>query len=137
MRAKTVDVVAIEEVAVIVRTGDRLLLVQRPDGGRWAKMWEFPHHRREANESPAASADRLLAALEIAGVVLDTIATIRHSVTRYRITMACVLVKHVRGSLAAALYPDAVWIRAEDLHDYPLSTPQRRLARRLQELEDS
>ena len=134
LRAKSVEIEAVAEVAVIVRKDDRLLLVQRPDGGRWAKMWEFPHHPIEWMESHGASAQRLLAALEIDGNVVDEIATIRHSVTRFRITMTCLEVEHRQGSLNAERYPNAAWVRVEDLHAYPLSTPQRRLARRLQDL---
>jgi A/G-specific adenine glycosylase len=127
--AKTVDV---EEVALIVRTRDRLLLVQRPASGRWANMWEFPHHPRGPEESCESAARRLLSALGIEGELLGDIATIRHSVTRFRITMTCLNVKHRRGSPRSGPYPTIAWVRAEELHAYPLSTPQRRLARFLQ-----
>ena len=33
----------VEETAVVVRRGPTVLLVQRPQGGRWAGLWEFPH----------------------------------------------------------------------------------------------
>ncbi len=129
LRAKSPRIIAVEEVAVIVRQNDRLLLVQRPAEGRWAKMWEFPHAKRERDESPTDAAGRLLASLGIDGQVKAAIATIRHSVTRYRITMICLPVVHRRGSLP----PNAVWIQPTDLHAYPLSTPQRRLARKFLE----
>jgi A/G-specific adenine glycosylase len=134
-RAKRADIVAVEEIAVIVRRGDRLLLVQRPDQGRWAKMWEFPHQSRDSHEPPKVAARRLLAALDVEGRILGELATIRHNVTRFQITMVCWRVKHRRGSPRAPMYPNAAWVRAEDLHAYPLSTPQRRLARFLSEPE--
>jgi A/G-specific adenine glycosylase len=129
LRAKPVDIVAVEEVAVIVRKRGRLLIVQRPDDGRWARMWEFPHHPLTAEETPAAAAQRLLAALGIDGALAAEVATIRHSVTRFRITMTCIFVQHRAGALDGTVFPDAIWVRLEDLHAYPLSTPQRRLAR--------
>jgi A/G-specific adenine glycosylase len=135
LRVKSAGASAVEEVAVIVHKNDRLLLVQRPDEGRWAKMWEFPHHPREAKESADGAARRLLTALGMEADLLGELATIRHSVTRFRITMVCLRVNHRRGSLRAGLYSNAAWIRAEELHDYPLSTPQRRLARRLLEVD--
>jgi A/G-specific adenine glycosylase len=135
LRVKSAGASAVDEVAVIVRKRDRLLLVQRPDEGRWAKMWEFPHHPREAKESADVAARRLLTTLGMDADLLGEFATIRHTVTRFRITMVCLHVQHRHGSLRAGLYPKTAWICPADLHDYPLSTPQRRLARRLLEVD--
>lgn len=132
LRARPMDVVNVDEVAVIVRKKNRLLLVQRPEGGRWEKMWEFPHHPREKTETPESAAARLLAALGIEGAVGSEVATIRHSVTRFRITMVCLEVRKLRGAVDATVFPNTAWVAPDDLHDYPLSTPQRRLARLLQ-----
>jgi len=44
-------------VAVVVR-GERVLLVQRPDGGRLAGLWEFPGACREAGEEALEAAAR-------------------------------------------------------------------------------
>jgi A/G-specific adenine glycosylase len=131
LRAKSADMTHIAEVAVVVRKGDRLLLVQRPAEGRWAKMWEVPHHEVAWMEAHAAAAQRLLKSLGLTGDIVGAIATIRHSVTRFRITMTCLQVTHRRGSLIAGSYAGSVWVRAEELGDYPLATPQRRLARLL------
>ena len=43
---------AVREAAIVVRRGERVLLVQRPDNGRWAKMWEFPHARTWSRGNP-------------------------------------------------------------------------------------
>src|SRR5262249_48775617 len=57
---KTVEV---REVAVVVRHCNRVLLVQRPDHGRWAGMWEFPHGVVEKGESNAETARRVVGSL--------------------------------------------------------------------------
>lgn len=131
IRAKKAALVAVEEVAIVVRKRDRVLLVQRPDGGRWERMWEFPHDALGESETHASAARRLLATLALEGDVHEPFATIRHGVTRFRITMACVLVRHRRGRVRKASYPEAQWVRLDDLHHYPLSAPQRRVARLL------
>lgn len=131
-RAQSVGTVAVDEVAIIVRKDDRLLLVQRPDEGRWARMWEFPHHPRTQDESSESAASRLMIALGLQGKLLGEAATIRHSVTRFRITMVCLDVQHQQGTPRAGLYPHVEWVRPADLHAYPLSMPQRRLARIVQ-----
>src|SRR5262249_25878468 len=33
----------VQEVAVVPRRRERVLLLKRPDHGRWAGLWEFPH----------------------------------------------------------------------------------------------
>jgi A/G-specific adenine glycosylase len=135
LRAKSVDVTHIAEIAIIVRKGDRLLLVQRPDEGRWARMWEVPHRELEWMEPHAAAAQRLLDSLGLTGDIVGEVATIRHSVTRFRITMTCLQVAHRRGSLRVGSHPASAWVRADELGDYPLAMPQRRLARRLLEMD--
>jgi A/G-specific adenine glycosylase len=129
LRVRQPKIVAVEEVAVIVRKPGRVLLVQRPEGGRWARLWEFPHDAIEPSETAESTAHRLLAMLGITGDVHGEIAKIRHSVTRFRITMTCLDVAYGAGSLSVSNYADAVWVPPERLQDYPLSTPQRRLAR--------
>jgi A/G-specific adenine glycosylase len=131
LRVRPASTVAVHEVAVIVQRRSRFLLVQRPDQGRWANMWEFPHHVREPAEAPADAARRLLELLAIAGDPGDTMATIRHTVTRYNITMDCLRVRHRHGSIRLGAYPASAWVRPEELHDYPLSTPQRKLAQQV------
>jgi len=129
LRAKAPETIAVAEVAVIVHKADRLLLVQRRSDGRWANMWEFPHHEREPAETAELAARRLLATLAIEADLLGELATIRHAVTRFNITMTCLHAKHRRGKLPTAAFVNAIWVRIEDLHDYPLSMPQRKLAK--------
>jgi A/G-specific adenine glycosylase len=137
LRAKPAETVAVDEVAVVVHRRDRLLLVQRGDEGRWANLWEFPHHALGETESHAAAADRLLGVLGVAAELGDEISTIRHSVTRFRITMVCLHAVHRRGVVRTPIYQNSAWVRAEELHGYPLSTPQRRLARKVLELNSN
>ena len=105
--------------------------MRRPDGGRWAGLWEFPHAECEPLEAAPAAAQRLLAALGLRGEVRGELATIRHAVTRFRITLTCLLSRWRSGEIAAASYPEARWLQATELASYPISAPQRRLAHRL------
>src|SRR5262249_35858314 len=59
-RATPAAVVLVEEAGVVVRRGEDVLLVQRPDGGRWAGMWEFPHAALEMGEAHDAAACRVV-----------------------------------------------------------------------------
>ena len=55
--------------------------------------------------------------------------TVRHGVTRFRITMVCFEAEYLRGEFHSPFYAAGRWIEPEQLGDYPLSTAQRRLAR--------
>jgi A/G-specific adenine glycosylase len=124
-------VVEVHESAVIVRRGAHVLLVQRPPAGRWAGMWEFPHGVRRSGESPAQAAVRLAA--ELAGIAVTVraeLATVRHSVTHHRITLACFEARRRRGSFCSGFYQRAAWVKPKELQAYPVSAPQRRLAQR-------
>ena len=60
--AKTVEV---REAAVVIRKSKRVLLVKRPDGGRWAGLWEFPRCECLATESAEDAVRNLLSKLHI------------------------------------------------------------------------
>jgi A/G-specific adenine glycosylase len=118
----------IAEVGVVVRRDNRVLLVQRPTTGRWANMWEFPHVPVEPHESPEGAAGRLLEEIGINARLGGEIMTLRHSVTRFRITLVCLEACYRDGCFGSRLYRTGRWLRPEQASAYPVSAPQRRLA---------
>ena len=118
----------VREVAVVVRKKDEVLLVQRPAEGRWGEMWEFPRVPVSDGQTHQTAAESLLGELGIAATLGETIRTIRHGVTRFRITLTCLEAEHRSGRFQAGLYPRAEWLKPERLVEYPVSTPQRKLA---------
>jgi A/G-specific adenine glycosylase len=120
----------VEESAVVVSRGGQVLLAQRPEGTRWAGLWEFPHGPLAPGETHEQAAGRLLG--ELTGLEArlgPTLATIKHGVTRYQITLVCFEAEHASGEFHSSFYPRALWLRSEELSAYPVSSPQRRLAR--------
>jgi A/G-specific adenine glycosylase len=129
VRARKPEPVEVRELAVVIRRGDQVLLAQRPDQGRWAAMWEFPH-----TEVTGGSPVRLIAALTGLAVALgDRFLQIRHGVTHHRITLDCFAARYRRGRFRSSLYPRARWLKIGELHDLPVSAPQRRLIQALQQ----
>jgi adenine-specific DNA glycosylase len=121
--------VEVRETAVVVRKGPRVLLVRRPDDGRWSGMWEFPRSQVEEGESHERAAARFLPALT--GIQADLAAellTIRHTVTHHRIALVCFEAAYLRGEYRSHYYQDARWVFPRRLKDFPVSRPQRRLA---------
>ncbi len=122
--------IAIQEVAVVVCRGPEVLFVQRPPDGRWAGMWEFPHGPLLEKESHEAAVARLLH--ELTGLhakVGSELLTIRHTITRYRITLTCFEAEFAGGEFQSRFYAEGRWLALADLVAYPVSSPQRRLAR--------
>ncbi len=57
------------------------------------------------------------------------IITLKHSVTRFRVTMVCLEATWRRGRVRTELYPQVRWLTVAELPTYPVSSPQRRLAK--------
>jgi A/G-specific adenine glycosylase len=133
-KAKAPPNTTVREVAVVVRKGNRVLLVQRPaDASRWANMWEFPHGPAIDGESDTAAARRIVSELlGIRTISLHKETTIRHGITRFQITMVCYTAKYAAGRFCSAFYAHAAWTTHERLAAFALSSPQRRLAATLQ-----
>jgi len=116
----------VREVALVIRRGDKVLLVQRPLGGRWGSMWEFPRTVVEGDIEMAAS--KLLAEIGIDAALGQELVVIRHGVTRFRIRLACIEAAWTAGDLAPGSYVEGRWLDPASLEGYPVSRPQRRLA---------
>ena len=122
----------VREVALVVRRAEKVLLVQRPEGGRWAGMWEFPH-REAASEgdSHLEATDTLKALTGLTGKVVGEYGSIRHGVTRYKIEMHCFDVDADAGEFASAFYVSHRWLDPAELPGVAMSSAQRTLAGKL------
>ncbi len=115
---------------MVVRRGKRVLLAQRPTQGRWGGMWEFPRGPLAGGETHEQAAVRL--ANELAGLAVELgpeLMTVRHGVTRFRITLVCFEARHRAGGFRSSFYQQGRWVAPARLVDYPVSVPQRRLTR--------
>ena len=121
----------VREVAVVIRRTDRVLIVQRPVGGRWPEMWEFPHVEVGRGQTDETAAAALLAKLGIVADLGDELLALRHAVTRFRITLVCRLATFRYGRFEPGSYPNAEWVAVSRLGDFPVSSPQRKLAKEL------
>lgn len=125
----------VQELAVVVRREGRVLLVQRPaNASRWASLWEFPHaevsHREDTPDAILRLAQDLLGITVRPGAELTTL---KHGVTRFRITLTCHEAEWVAGEFASPFYAQGQWLTPEELAAHPVSSAQRRLANLLQD----
>jgi A/G-specific adenine glycosylase len=125
---------SLHEAALLVRRRGRVLLLRQPEGQRWAGLWDFPRYQVWA-EHPAGVAqelaDKVRGNLGIVIEVGQRVTTLRHGVTRFRITLDCYEAKYVSGakSLRGASSLETRWLWPKELAEYPLSTTGRKLCR--------
>lgn len=125
-------VTEVQMAAALVQSRGRVLVVKlKADAPRWASMWQFPNVERRARESAEKAAERAvreLVALDAAAEKLVT--SVKHSVTRYRITLAAVLCAAKSSRLGQlSNVEEAVWKRPDELEGIAMPAAHRRIAR--------
>ena len=120
------------EVAVIVRRRGRVLLVRRPDGSRWAGLWDFPRFAVHSQHEMDLHSELATLIQQQTGVVIrlgQRLTTLKHGVTRFRITLDCYEAAYVSGADRRHDGVEMRWLRLNELADYPLNTTGRKLSR--------
>lgn len=124
-RAKTRHTL-VKEQAIILRKGKQVLIGQRQSHAtRWANMWEFP----TSSESP----DAVTQCQELTGYRcgdLKTLGSIQYGITRFKVTLEVIEAHYEGGRQHQQAYQKLVWVKPAQLVDYPLSVPQRKVAKR-------
>ncbi len=122
---------AVREAAIVIYKSGRVLLRQRTPGERWELMWDFPRFELES-EGPLFAREEIVAKVrEQSGIVCEPgnlLTTIRHGVTRFRITLDCYEAQFRSGRVSSTGEAPTRWIRPSRLTDFPLSVSARRLA---------
>jgi len=130
--ARRAEIQEVTEAAVAIRRERRFLLRRRPAGERWAGLWDFI--RFPLVEHPPDVAGIIQEVARMTGLAVDLgpqLAELRHSVTRYRITLKCFTAEAVSG----ALHPDSEWqwVPPREFASFPLSVTGRKFSRILAE----
>jgi A/G-specific adenine glycosylase len=116
----------LREAAVVIRRNGRVLMRRCGDGERWAGLWDFPRFAVDA-EGPLFAQDELVTKVRAqVGVTCEPgplLKTIKHGVTRYRITLDCYRADYIGGRAQ-----DARWTKKTELSDLPLSATGRKVA---------
>lgn len=124
--------IACREAVVLVRRRGEVLLCRQQEGERWAGLWDFPRFPAEGPDSPTMRENLSEAVRARTGVAISIdshAGTLRHGVTRYRITLDSY---HARPSGGRIRDPENTrWVALAELDRYPLSATGRKLAGRL------
>ncbi len=120
----------VSEAAVLIRRRGRVLVIQWPEGRRWAGLWDFPRFAIQGGKQAAIHRELIDNVLTMTGVTVSPgqhLDTICHGVTRFRITLKCYeaeYVSHNGGGEGLA----QKWLRPAELKHLPLSSTGRKLA---------
>jgi A/G-specific adenine glycosylase len=121
----------LREAAVIVRKNGRVLMRQCAEGERWAGLWDFPRFELES-EGPLFTHEEIVMKLRaqtgITCAPRAMLTTIKHGVTRYRITLDCYQAVYVTGRPQARKGSAVGWKAFDHVAALPLSTTGRRIA---------
>ena len=138
--ARKPSVQAIHQAALILRRPDgRILLVRRGPGERWPGMWDFPRFDLDDDSPPRiAFLQQQATALGRGRVRLgQRVLTLRHVVTRFRITLDC-YVAQVRAperstesmtTRRSKRSPTTKWFRPAEMEPLPMNVTGRKIAR--------
>jgi A/G-specific adenine glycosylase len=124
----------VTEAAIVVKNRRGQILVRQcQPGERWAGLWDFPrvavsHSNGDEPDPALANAVQKLTGVSIQ--LGEHIATLKHGVTRYRITLHCyhATQRSSKVTSAAMKHGTIRWIEPRELHDLPLSTTGRKLS---------
>jgi A/G-specific adenine glycosylase len=121
----------VHEASALVRRGGRVLLIQWPEGRRWAGLWDFPRFPITGQNSAEVHRELVENVRRMTGVTIAPgpwVKTLRHGVTRFRITLDCFEASYVAADGRAEIAVKK-WLRPAELDAYPLSSTGRKLAR--------
>jgi A/G-specific adenine glycosylase len=124
-------VTAVREAAIIVGRDGRVLMRQCGERERWAGLWDFPRFTLESEGPLFAHKEivaKVLAQTGVTCVAGPLLKTLKHGVTRYRITLDCYEAAYAGGRARSNSGSLVRWIRTGDLADLPLSTTGRKIA---------
>ena len=123
--------------AIVQNEQGEFLLIQRPPDGLWGGLWEFPRVTMHEGEDSICATKRAVketvnASVESEGVIL---VKLKHGVTTRKITLLAIAatLKYPASLLEIRECHSFVWGKLEKLNTYPLSSPQAKLLRHLQE----
>ena len=121
------------EACVAVWRNGKVLLRRCEEGERWAGLWDFPRFPAHAQQGAALHRElgegvRRLTGYDIA--MGEFLQTIKHGVTRFRITLKCYQAEYLSGRRVPGEF---AWVRPEQLDAYALSVTGRRVAAAIQD----
>ena len=131
-KSKTYD--EVRHCLVVIRKPDgRVLLRKCGEDERWAGLWDFPRfdvNSEEFKQLQQEAQSKVKEQTQMDVAVSRTLTTLKHGVTRYKITLACLEAQWQAGRIRPAL-GEMSWVAPSKLESYPLNTTGRKVSKLL------
>ncbi len=122
---------AVHEASIVVRRRGKVLLWRRGATARWAGLWDFPRFALDATDEAGRELELVNKAASMTGLEIVSVhrfATLKHGVTRFRITLDCRLADHRSGKARGPNGDEVRWVKPSELKGFPLSVTGRKIA---------
>jgi A/G-specific adenine glycosylase len=122
----------VREAAVVVRRRGQVLLRQCGGDERWSGLWDFPRFGVSHGKGAGLRTELIDKVRQQVGVEIEPgekLTTIKHGVTRFRITLLCFEAEYVGRQRRSAQRGPQRWLAPSRLSDLPLSVTGRKIAR--------
>lgn len=120
------NVIIVTAAIIMDAEGKRVLIAQRPPGGRHPGAWEFPGGKVEPGETPEECLARELdEEMEVRSEIGPQLARVHYSYPDLTIDLLAFRADIVEGSPQNTHYSDHRWVLPEELKDYDMLPPDR------------
>lgn len=133
---KSNTTIPIEMVTGILIHQGKIFIQKRLQDDIWANLWEFPGGRLKPGESPEEALRReYLEETELRIGNLEKIMKVKHSYTRYRVTLHCFYCTLLNGHATPVLHAaqEYRWISPRDLKNFAVPAGHRKLIASIQD----
>ncbi len=114
--------------AAVIRRNGRILIAQRPFGGRLGGLWEFPGGKQEPGETlPQCLRREIKEELGIRIKVGRLLTSIDHAYTHFKITLHAFDCKLISGKPQALEVEDFKWVRMNELERFAFAKTDLRI----------
>jgi A/G-specific adenine glycosylase len=126
----------IQVSAAVIRRGGKTYIQKRIQGGLMGGLWEFPGGKLEQGETPEDCLLReIREELGVDVLIRQKLMTIKHSYTRFRVTLHVYLCRLPSGRLRPSCCEEWRWASTEEILAYPFPAANVKILNYLTEQE--
>lgn len=122
----------ITEAILLVRRNGKFLVRQCGEGERWTGLWDFPRYEITGKSSKCFLQQQLKQMTGLNASISSLNKTIKHAVTKYRITLKCFSAANIQGRVKKD--SGGKWLSRKQLSSLPMSITGRKICDALDEL---
>ena len=126
---RRIEYQSIHHAAVVIRRGHRVVVRLCGPDEHWTGLWDFPRYSVGSGNVGKEITGFTRSETGLTIQVGNPVARIRHTVTRYRITLDCYEAEKVSGRLRSC--NQLRWVTINELNNLAMSVTGRKIARRL------